>query len=105
MGRFERQMRRREAKAPYKLIDHLLRRQVPDALAAYGLDAVARPLRSQPQVVTEQGAYLSVQALAAITVAQSALCFEALKLLGERDRATLLARAPELDQIMEQLSE
>lgn len=104
MARFDRQVERNEKKHPYRMLDHLLRKQVPDAMAEYGLESTAIPLRNQPELLNETQAYLGVQSLAAVAITHAALAFRALELMDEDQRATLLAQAPALEQVMEALT-
>ena len=100
MGSPERDMRRRMNREPYKMLDHLLRKQVPDAMAQFGLESVGQQLRTQPKVNTEERAYLAGQALAAIAVVHAALAYRALELMDDDQKTELLENAPPLEDVM-----
>lgn len=102
---FERKMRRAEAQHPYRMLDHLIRRQLPDVMASYEMHSTAIPFRELGKIETESHAYLAAQSLAATAIAHVGLAFKALELMSEEQRTELLAQAPDLNEIMERLAE
>lgn len=105
MSRFDRQVQRREKRDPYRMIGHLLTQQVPTVMEQRGLEAVGGQLRQIEPPTTEPAAYLAVQAMAAIAITHCALAHRALELMDDTQRATLLASAPALDEILEALTD
>lgn len=103
MSNPERDMRRRMQDEPYRLLDHLVRRQVPNVMAEYGLESSAIPLREQRKLKTEEGAYLAVQALAAIAVLNARLAFLALEIMDADQRNELLGAAPPFEEVVAKL--